>query len=95
MGNGMRKYSQCDAYYKKRRKTDEICGSNFSKDYSEYWKTTDRKNDNFAIERNEYMFSTSQAFDSPLRNSRKQHPSTFVSSFEGSNNFGAKTDCRR
>ncbi|CAI2351262.1 unnamed protein product [Caenorhabditis sp. 36 PRJEB53466] len=88
MGNGMRKYSQCDGYYKKRRKTNDG-GANFTKDYCEYWKSEKKggKDDNFAIERNEFSFSNNSAYDSPLRNSRKPPTTTFISSFDNSNNF--------
>ncbi|CAI5447398.1 unnamed protein product [Caenorhabditis angaria] len=100
MGNGMRKYSQCDAYYKKRRKTNDVNnGANFTKDYCEYWKnktnaTRNSKDDNFSIERNNYSFANS--YESPLRNSRKQQQSQFISSFDGpSNNYSTTSTWKR
>ncbi|CAD6194683.1 unnamed protein product [Caenorhabditis auriculariae] len=84
MGNGMNKYSRCDDYYKRRRKPDER-GSNFSKEYSEYWRNDKKKSVDNNFERNEFSFSPNSDYESPLRNSRKH--SSFVSSFDNSRNF--------
>ncbi|KAL6737539.1 hypothetical protein Aduo_011171 [Ancylostoma duodenale] len=87
MGSSMGKYSYGDdPYYKRRRKTE--IGEHFSKEYSEYWRCPSRKkaSDTFAIERNEYSFSTSAVYASPLHDNRRS--TQFVSSFSKSDKPG-------
>ncbi|WKY07685.1 hypothetical protein Q1695_007280 [Nippostrongylus brasiliensis] len=66
-------------YYEPRRRRCDV-GSNYSKEYSQYWSSKNRDS-NFYIERNEFSFSTSDDF-SPLKGSRRY--SQFVSSFSKS-----------
>ncbi|VDL80488.1 unnamed protein product [Nippostrongylus brasiliensis] len=80
MGSSMGKYSYCDDMHCMRKRKTEV-NNNFSKKYSEYWRGSSLKKvpDTFVIQRNDYSFSTSALYDSPLRENRRT--SQFVSSF--------------
>ncbi|VDO74523.1 unnamed protein product [Heligmosomoides polygyrus] len=80
MGSSMGKYPYTDDIYCMRRRKTEV-SDNFSKKYSEYWRSSSMKktSEAFAIQRNDYSFSTSAIYSSPLRENRRK--SQFISSF--------------
>ncbi|XGW25868.1 hypothetical protein V3C99_006903 [Haemonchus contortus] len=80
MGSSMGKCSYNDDIHCRRKRNTEV-REHFSKKYSEYWRGSSVKKtaDPFVIERNNYSFSTSAIYSSPLREDRGL--SQFKSSF--------------
>ncbi|KAK6752475.1 hypothetical protein RB195_003727 [Necator americanus] len=77
MGSSMAKSRRSEYCDYSNRKKD--VGSNFSKEYAEYWKRPEiEKSSNFSIEKNEYSYFSSDDV-SPTNNTKRY--STFVSAF--------------
>ncbi|XGW25871.1 hypothetical protein V3C99_006905 [Haemonchus contortus] len=68
-------------YYEPRRRRYDV-GSNYSKEYCQYWTASSNPRDsNFAMEKNAFSFSANDDL-SPLKDSRRY--SRFVSPFSKS-----------